>query len=179
MEILRTISFYVEGKNMPFLIIGGHALNAYGFSRQTGDLDLLVPRADKTRWLELMSRLNYIKGQDNEYFVRFSAENLANWPIDLMFVDSQTFDKLLANSTDALIGVANARIVSIKHLALLKIHALKIYQEHRYNKDYADLVYLLKTGKTGMNKDDLHAACVKYANLELFEKLSKELSYGS
>jgi hypothetical protein len=35
MEILRTISLYIEGRNMPFAVIGGHAVNAHGVSRQT------------------------------------------------------------------------------------------------------------------------------------------------
>lgn len=40
MEILRTISLYTEGKNLPFLVIGGHAVNAYGIMRQTTQTEI-------------------------------------------------------------------------------------------------------------------------------------------
>ena len=35
---------------MPFLLIGGHAVSAYGISRQTGDVDLPVQRSRKELW---------------------------------------------------------------------------------------------------------------------------------
>jgi hypothetical protein len=57
MEILRSISLYADGKNMPFMVIGGHAINTYGISRQTGDLDLMVPLRTNPLWLELMGKL--------------------------------------------------------------------------------------------------------------------------
>lgn len=59
MEILRTIKAYSESLNLPFVIIGGHAMSAHGVSRQTGDIDLLVPSKDHQKWIELLSKLRY------------------------------------------------------------------------------------------------------------------------
>lgn len=176
MEILRSIALYTEGRDMPFLVIGGHAVNAYGISRQTADIDLVVPLETKSQWLELMSKLKYSKGQNDDRFARFRPESLANWPIDLMFVDGATFSKLYVDAEEVSFGYAIALIVSVRHLIALKIHALKHYQEHRFTKDYLDIVGLLRTQKSGLTDDDLRQLCERYANRELFEKLKRDVS---
>lgn len=171
MEILRTISLYTEGKDLPFVVIGGHAANHYGVSRNTADLDLLVKLSNKESWLVLMDKLNYLKGHDDSRFARFKGEYLASWPIDLMFVDDSTFEGMYSESETGKFGEASVKVVSAKHLALLKIHALKYFQEHRFSKDFSDLVSLVKSGKTTMTDLELKAACEKYASLELYMKI--------
>ncbi|MFO0981026.1 MAG: nucleotidyl transferase AbiEii/AbiGii toxin family protein [Planctomycetota bacterium] len=175
MEILRTILFYCESKGLRFLIVGGHAANFHGISRQTGDLDLLVPRAQKHTWLELLERLRYVKIQDDDRFARFHGDRLAAWPIDLMFVDEETFAKLYREAHTTQLGVASGvRVVSARHLLVLKLHALKHYQEHRFVKDYQDVVALLRSGRAEVSRDDLRELCQQYATRELFERLERD-----
>jgi hypothetical protein len=171
MEILRTISLYTEGKSLPFLVIGGHAVNAYGILRHTADLDLLVNINSKDKWHDLMLKLNYEAGQNDDRFARYRSKSLLNWPIDLMYVDSETFTKLYEASRELEYGEARAQTVSPRHLALLKIHALKHYQEHRYSKDYSDLETLLRSGKTEITDSELKELCERYATIALYEKL--------
>ena len=70
MEILRLIKEYADKKEKEFLLIGGHAVSAYGFMRQTGDIDLLVPKNDRDYWLELVKSLGYTPFQEHEFFCR-------------------------------------------------------------------------------------------------------------
>ncbi len=171
MEVLRTISFYAEAKGVEFLIIGGHAVNHYGLSRQTGDIDLIVRRSKKAWWEDVFERLRYEIGQNDDRFARFRPKSLADWPIDLMFVDDATFKKLLAQAEQADLGVAAVRVVSARHLATLKIHALKHYQPHRYAKDYNDLLWLLRSGRTGLGDEELRELCERYASEDLYAKV--------
>lgn len=176
MEILRTIALVAEDKQMPFLLIGGHAVNAYGLSRQTGDIDLLGRRSQRQMWLSLFERLHYSPQQNDDRFCRFRPESILTWPVDLMFVDDETFAKLNSDSAEILVGVANVRVVSARHLAILKIHALKYFQEDRYSKDLSDLRYLLRSGGTGITVEELRDICLKYADLQLFETIKGECS---
>lgn len=173
MEILRTISFYTADKNLPFVVIGGHAVNAYGIMRQTSDIDLLVCRDSKDKWHDLMLKLNYEVGHNDDRFARYRAKSIANWPIDLMYVDAETFTKIYHSSKEIAFGEALARTVSARHLATLKIHALKHYQEHRYSKDFSDLDSLLRSGQTGITDIELKELCKRYASETLYEKLTK------
>lgn len=121
---------------MPFLVIGGHAVNAYGISRQTGDLDLLVPLGHQEQWQRLMRRIKYHADQDDDRFARFSPPDFAAWPIDLMFVEETTFERLYRDSRVVTIGNAETRVVSRRHLLALKIHAMKHRQERRFAKGF-------------------------------------------
>jgi len=175
MEILRTISLYVEGKNMPFLVIGGHAVNAYGLSRQTGDLDLLVRDDEKRVWIDLMNKLHLRAGQSDDRFARFQPEAFTGWPIDLMFVDRATFAKLFEQSIEVSFGPARARVASARHLVAMKLHALKQDQEHRLAKDFGDIVGLLRSGRTGLTVEELRSLCLRYATVEWFDKLKDQV----
>lgn len=85
MEILRTITIAAEAKNLEMLLIGGHAINFYGLSRQTGDLDLIVKLPQKEEFLEILKMLKYSAEQDDQNFTRFKPAELGQWPIDLMY----------------------------------------------------------------------------------------------
>jgi len=160
---------------MPFVVIGGHALNALGFSRHTGDLDLLVSLGSKSKWQNLLARLKYVENQSDDRFSRFSPTQIAAWPIDLMYTDDHTFAKLFAASQPKDFGLVCVPVIAPKHLILLKLHALKNYQEHRYAKDYGDLLFLLRQSQGKMSSEELLACCEKYASKALFDKVSKDL----
>lgn len=172
MEILRTIALYAEAKQKRFTLIGGHAIQFYGLSRQTGDIDLLVCRNEKAWWIETLERLRYQVGQNDEFFALFRPVELGEWPIDLMFVDEQTFDKIYKDAAIAVVGLADdVRVISMRHLAALKIHALKREQPHRSAKDYNDLLYIVRDPRCGLTHDEVKGMCVKYASTDLYEKL--------
>jgi hypothetical protein len=175
MEVLRTIQLYTEDKDLPFLLIGGHALNGYGISRQTGDIDFIVRAQDRTRWSELLKKLKYNLFQDDSFFSRFKQDEIAAWPIDLMYVDSETFAKIYEKSQLMSVGIADIKVVSLRHLLTLKIHALKVYQEHRYAKDYGDVLALLRHKDSRISIDELGSLCERYATKELFLKLKADL----
>lgn len=176
MEILRTIQAYGESRGLKFIVIGGHAINCYGLARQTGDIDLLVDRTHKNEWSELLSKLDYQPGQNDQRFARFRSSYLAAWPIDLMFVDPDTFGQMYSESLEFDVGVSRVRVVSIRHLIALKIHALKIYQEHRHLKDYSDLLGLMKLKASNLTTNEIRELCLKYADMSLFTKLLTDLS---
>ncbi len=175
MEILRTIQAYAEAQGLRFLVIGGHAVNCFGLARQTGDIDLLVERDQSKKWRDLLLKLDYESEQNDSNFGRYRSTYLAAWPVDLMFVDTSTFEKMFAESAIFSIGVSKVRVVSARHLALLKIHALKTYQESRYLKDYNDLTGLLRGRKAVFEEDEFRQLCSRYATLDLFNKISEEL----
>lgn len=157
------------------LLIGGHAVNAYGIQRQTGDIDLLVQRSHSSEWGELFKKLQYESFQFDSNFLRYKPDTVAAWPVNLMLVDDATFSKLFHDSRETNLGVVKVGVVSPRHLATLKIHALKVYQEHRFSRDYNDLVQLLKGECRDISSEDLRELCLRYATEELFNKINKDL----
>ena len=59
MTLFQTLEGETRTRGLGFLIIGAHAINQYGYSRDTSDLDLLIRRTDRESWIALFSSLNY------------------------------------------------------------------------------------------------------------------------
>jgi predicted nucleotidyltransferase len=161
---------------MPFLLIGGHAVNAYGMQRQTSDIDLIVKSSQRREWEELFSKIQYQSDQSDSHFIRYRPDTIAAWPIDLMLVDDGTFGKLHSDARSTDLGVIEVKVVSPKHLIMLKLHALKVYQEHRYARDYNDVIQLLRHACPELRNEALRDLCVRYADVALYEKLEKDLT---
>lgn len=44
MDFLRELNNKIFNSNLKYLVIGGYAINKYGYSRFTADIDLLIKR---------------------------------------------------------------------------------------------------------------------------------------
>ena len=171
MEILSQILAISEPKGASFLVIGGHAINAHGYPRQTGDLDFLVSKEDREFWLGLMKDLKYKEIQSHEIFARFKPNSSANWPIDFMFVDQDIFQQLYSSSVSFDFGKCSVQIPSIEHLIALKLHALKQRQDHRESRDVLDVKELLKL--SSLSSEELRQLCEKYDRIDLYDEFEK------
>src|SRR5258707_10609090 len=98
MELFETVERESRSRNLEFIVIGGLAVNFYGYSRDTADLDLLVCRTARAAWIQLFSKLEYIVAQDAENFVQFGPPKEGEWPVDLMFVREPTITTMMAES---------------------------------------------------------------------------------
>jgi predicted nucleotidyltransferase len=175
MEILRTIQASGENRGLRFVVIGGQAINCYGLSRQTGDINLLVDRSQSHEWSSLLQKLDYTATQNDQRFARYRSVHRAAWPIGLMFVESKTFQAMFDEASELEIGVSKVKVASPRHLIALKVHALKTFEEYRHLKDYGDLLGLLRRKESDVSTAHLREIYEKYASQELFVKLSKDL----
>ena len=91
-----------------------------------------------------------------------------------MFVDDDTFAKLLSESQSIDAGAVSVKAVSPRHLLTLKIHALKHFQEHRFAKDYSDVLQLLRLKENQMSDEELCELCCKYADSALFDRIQSD-----
>jgi hypothetical protein len=81
------------------LLIGCHAVNLYGYSRPTVDIDLLVRRSELERWKENFQRLGFEIFREGLTFIQFRGIEKDNFPpVDLMIVSDETFGKLKADA---------------------------------------------------------------------------------
>jgi len=103
-------------RDLPFLIIGGHAVNAYGYSRFTKDLDILVNREQRDDWLAALERNGLSLFRDGGSFLQFNAPAGSKWPLDLMLVNAPTFAKLRADAREHPIGPQTFLVPSLDGL---------------------------------------------------------------
>jgi hypothetical protein len=154
----------------PFLVIGGHAVIAHGYSRNTVDLDLLVRQADRETWTKALAALGYESCHTHENFEQFRSAS-QDIDLDLMFVSEATFEGIFATSKETSFGSIASRIPSLQHLIALKLHVLKQGLEHRVLGDLDDVIQLILGNNVDLDQEEWKQIFEKYGNQEIYEKV--------
>src|SRR5258706_9005646 len=102
MDATEIIEKCSRDTKLEFLVIGGLAVIAYGYARDTVDLDYLVRRSKRVDWIEVLAKYGYTVYHEQENFAQFVCEGSID--VDLMFVNEQTFEKLWAASEFKTVG---------------------------------------------------------------------------
>ncbi|GAB4253322.1 MAG: hypothetical protein OHK005_20570 [Candidatus Methylacidiphilales bacterium] len=65
--------------NLPFLLVGGHAVNAYGYLRTTYDSDLAIPDGHTDVWQRELEAMGYEMFFRTDAFLRFRGKTNPAW----------------------------------------------------------------------------------------------------
>jgi hypothetical protein len=88
---IQEIAKRASNGGLPFLVIGGYAVFAHGYSRLTDDLDLITPRGQRARFGQLLKDLGMSVKHDATTFLQFDPPNESGMKVDLMFVSEEVF----------------------------------------------------------------------------------------
>ena len=173
MGFFQQLKEEAQKRNLKFLVIGGLAVNMYGYSRDTADLDLLVRRDDSDVWSGIFATLGYTVDRDAGTFIQFSPPQAGAWPVDLMVVGDSTFQEMIPHAKLVEIYGEQLLIPALEHLIALKLHALKHSHAGRFLKDYLDVENLVRVNKVDLRANKVRQLFLKYGTVELYEKLSR------
>ena len=172
MSALGRIAEAAARRGLPFLVVGGYAVMAHGFSRTTLDLDLLIARANRDGWIQLLESLGYKLWQDGRTFCQFTPPP-AEQAVDLMIVADDSFARMAADAGDTGEGNARAKVVSLLHLLALKCHAIKHGHPGRVEKDVDDVLRLIEVNLLDVNSEELRTVVLTHGIPELYDKLQR------
>ena len=163
-------------RNLPFLLIGGHAVIALGFIRATYDFDLLVPENDRSRWQDLLQELGYALFAQNGPFMQWTAPQ--GLPaVDVMVVDPVTFSKLQSTSRQVVVAGQILTIPSPENLVALKLHATR--QRHHLpavQKDWEDIVQIIQRHGLDLEDASFRALVLRYGGPDAPAALTARLT---
>lgn len=155
----------------PVLLVGGFAVNAYGYTRNTLDVDLLVsedhlPQVKnsfrKSGFSNLFETVAAVHCEDPE----------SGFRIDLLPVSAETFSEMLRHSQT--IEDMPLPVVSLRDLIALKLHALMQQPEIREDRDVPDIAWLCRLNDVDL-EDTLKPLCMRYATLEWYERIQRKI----
>jgi len=169
-SILRDIAIRAEERGLPFLLAGGHAVIAHGHPRNTFDVDLIIRRDDRDGWLKLALDLGYKLHHEGPTFLQSNPMAAEVLPLDLMFVNKDTFAKMTAEAAPSS-STTLAKVISLPHLLALKCHAIKHGHPARIVKDADDVIQLVQVNRLDINAPELRELFLKHGTEELYEKL--------
>lgn len=168
---LHLISDITKKTGTPCVLIGEFAVNYYGFSRQTADLDFLITEEDFKKLSSLLEEAGYKKDFSQKVFIRLKSNKLYLMDIDFMFVDRETLDKIIEDGKEIIIAQNKFIVPSLNNLIALKLHSLKYNFKLRQAKDLPDIISLVKINKLDAKGKKFRQLCLKYANEEIYRKI--------
>lgn len=171
MKIVATIAEKAALAGLEFLVIGGNAVIAYGYPRTTVDVDLLVRETDRQKWNELIVALGYRPHHLQRVFHMYNPIGDDRTAVDLMLVNEGTFTKLLYKTTDTKLGGVTVRVPSLRNLIALKLHALRHGGEHRYARDFVDVIELLQRNQVDLAAPDYAEILRRYATPAIADEI--------
>jgi len=182
-KTLATIVERAAAANLPFLVIGGNAVIAYGYPRMTRDIDLLVREGDRRAWDELMLGLGYLPYQIMRAFHMYNPQRRGDPPVDLMLVDESTFAKFIAGRGVSTLDETEVFLPKLSHLLALKLHALREGGAHRFDRDMSDVVTLIRVNGVALADPEYADILDRYATpavrAEILRRLAGLESTGS
>jgi predicted nucleotidyltransferase len=172
---VNAIHAKAERLRLKYLVIGGHAVNAYATVRATVDVDLLVCRDDVEKWTEFLKTEGFRLKHDAGSFRQFSPPYGIEWPLDVMVVNTNTFNKLLGAARPLPVLGITALVPSAEHLVALKLHALKHGHIDRFDKDMGDVIRLIKDAGIKVEALAFREMVQQFGTDEIYERILKRL----
>ena len=159
---------FLERNGLGFLVVGGIAVQHYGYSRATMDIDLMMVIPDDFAFVDKLRA---------EGFTYYSIAAMAvfgkkpDWShrVDFIKVDTETFSKLMAESAVVRLHDTEVRMPSLKHLIAMKFHAYKQGGARRI-KDFHDIVWLSVLNDLDPERD-LRDQALRYADEKIFREV--------
>lgn len=176
MSFFATIHEEAVRRKLRFLVIGGLAVNHYGYSRDTGDLDFFISQNDREEWMKILADFGYVSHHDGGNFIQYNPPVQNAWPVDLMLVQEKTFAPIFAASCVANFFGVISRVPSLEHLIALKLHALKNTRMTRFLKDFLDVEYLIRLNRLDIKSRIICELFDKYGTPDLYEKVFRSLA---
>ena len=176
MKFFANLDQEAKSKSLRYLVIGGLAINHYGYSRDTSDLDFFISLNERPDWMQLLAKFGYANFHDGGNFIQYDAPDKNAWPVDLMLVQEKTFAPILEASLEAEFFGVKTRVPRLEHLIALKLHALKNTRMHRFLKDFLDVENLIRINKLDLGSKKVRDLFERYGTQDLYEKISRSLA---
>ena len=157
-----------------FLMVGGHAVNYYGYSRATQDVDFMIAAYDVDGVRRIMMSAGFTNVADHDVAVFFNKPG-SPLRIDFLRVDEGTMDKLLANAVEVVyFGDHRVAIPRLRDLIAMKLFALRGGNVKRKDKDFPDIVNLVLEHDWDV-ASELKPLCDEYGDADTFFALAARI----
>jgi len=149
---LRELATALDRADIPFALIGGFAVNAYGFMRATHDLDVMVREEQGDVLQGVLTQLGYQTLDRRPDIASYVREPLR---LDVLYARRDISRGLLARSINVIQGDLQVRVIPLEGLIGLKIQAF--HDDPRRIRDLDDIIQLLKINRGNLNLDEVRA----------------------
>jgi len=124
--VLRTFSEFFEREGIRYCVVGGLAVQAWGHSRFTKDVDLAVARSDQARVIAFAESAGYETLNVTSSFSNHLHPDRQFGRLDFLYPDDRTAGRMFAvASVRTVVGTVAIPVASPEHLSMMKALAIK------------------------------------------------------
>lgn len=172
MDVVRLLDVlrpHLEACGAKWMLAGGFALAAWGSTRATADLDLIVDDAPRDEVLRRIATEGFETLFDSEGFTNLLHPDPVLGRLDLIWVEGETSRRLFSAARErSLPGGTLERVPAPEHLVEMKVKAIRS-RPTRVFRDGEDLRVLL--GIEGIDQNAAREAFVRAGLVELWNRL--------
>lgn len=168
--VFETVSRKLPEAGVSFLMIGGHAVNHYGYTRATMDVDFMIAAENISTVRRVMKDAGFTNVSEGEAVIFFSLPD-SPVRVDFLPVDSGTLTQLLSGAVPVTYGGAWLHVPCLRDLLAMKLFALKGGNLRRKERDMADVSELV-IGNGLSVEADLKPLCERYASSRIYAELA-------
>jgi predicted nucleotidyltransferase len=165
------IARFLEERGFFALVCGAFALQAYGLSRATQDLDFVVPLEAQDALVSFLESQGYQTLHRSAAFSNHLHADPGRGRIDFIYVSGATSRLVLerARTHSSPSGLV-VRVPSPEHLVAMKVLAMKNDPERTF-KEMADLQFLL--GLAGLDQQEARGYFERHGMLERYLEIKR------
>jgi predicted nucleotidyltransferase len=168
-EVFDLLARVQRKRGLNLILIGGWALQAHHYSRNTLDVDCLTALEHEGPLSEELERAGFVCFEEKPAFRRFRHRLDELMVLDVMRVNADTFAKMWEASEPFRVDGVDLRVPALTHLIALKLHAAQ--NEHRTEKDLGDIHALLAVNPGKVSREVLAQLCDKFGTAALAARL--------
>lgn len=172
-RILQIVSRDLPAAGIDCLLIGGFAVNHYGYTRNTLDIDFMII-ADQADRLRNIMRENGFTNIDVRNNVIFFSNPTGGPRVDFLTVDASTMHNLLVNAVEITFERVQVKLPCLKDLLAMKIFALAQNTACRMGKDLPDIAYLSVLNQIDPERD-LKPLCDRFGTPEVYQLICNQM----
>jgi hypothetical protein len=159
-KTLKILLDFFSQNGLDYALIGGFALNAYGLSRNTDDIDFLLRRRDASPIISFLESIGYHTLNRTEAFSNHEHPLPGFSRVDFLYVDGETADTMFRETKEfPVLSNFQVRVVKPEHLIALKLFSTSSNPQ-RAALDRADLDHLLHL--KDLNREEVAGYLKKY-----------------
>jgi len=171
--ILDIAANHLPAAGVECLLIGGFAVNFYGYTRNTLDVDFLIVSEQIELVKQRLMQAGFTNVSIGENVAFFSRPG-SSLRVDFLRTDDGTMRTLLANAGRATLHGYAVKIPSLKDLIAMKIFALSQNPAQRLGKDLPDIAYLSVLNNLDL-ETDLRPLCARFGTTESYELIRTQI----
>lgn len=172
-KVLGAVSTFFQREGFAFAVIGAFALQAYGLSRATYDLDFVTDMEAQPKLVPFLESLGYETVHRSTGYSNHLHGNPSFGRVDFVYVSGETSRKLFAQSGASLeLGGVSVAVPRPEHLAAMKIHAMK-NDPQRIFQEMADVQFILGLPET--DEQEIRSYFEESGQLDLYDEIKRRL----